>query len=111
MREPGLLLTHNADTFLCDADEKLPLLTLLQCSCLNSVNLEGSNEWLPHSQHQNDGKAGAEQVDHIVKLFAQSNIKSVQGAINRENETVMFYLLRMAFDTSELIIVNTASRL
>ncbi|XP_067946003.1 ankyrin-2-like isoform X2 [Watersipora subatra] len=103
----GLLLTHNADTFLCDADEKLPILTLLQCSCLNSVNLEGSNEWLPHSQHQNGGKAGAEQVDHIVKLFAQSNIKSVQGAINRENETVMFYLLRMAFDTKELSYLNT----
>ena len=83
---------------MADADDKLPLLTLLECSCLSTSDVGGLGD--AHRQHVSSSDRSA-NIHNIIRLFIQSGLHSVQGVINKENETAMFYILRMCFDYGE----------
>ena len=52
-----------------------------------------------------DGRPAADRLRQLLRIFAERSPHSVRGVLNKHNETAMFYVLRMCFDTGELPVV------
>ncbi|KAF6038614.1 hypothetical protein EB796_003060 [Bugula neritina] len=101
----GLFLSHNAETFLVDSDSCLPLQRLLQhpdsISSPKGVEAAADSELNSESADDLDQSPDpyhSHRIYMLLELFSQYSPSALHTVINKENETCMFYILRMSLD-------------